>query len=448
MVSVAKLLGGLALIDQHYYQTGGDLNSAPNSQYDIVKYLGGSGPYIRHPGFGISTDIPDICKIEQVQLISRHGERYPTRHSGKIFKHIYKRLSKVTWKGDLEWLNNLEYFVEDDSNLSLETTPENSKGPYIGTTNMENHGESFRERYQSLYKDETLPLFTSNSKRVHQSSVAFAKGFLGSKFKQKSKINTINEHSKSGENTLTPRKSCKAFNHTSNEIVRDFDTTYLNRILNLLSEAKITKGDAFQLFEYCAFEINVKGNSKICDLFNIEEFKHFAYHKDLLRYYTNGPGNEWAIISGSVLADASLKLLNDESNENKIWLSFTHDTDIDNFVAFLGLLTPKDDLPIDKIVDDRIYIHAYISPQAARIYIEKLRCGDDYYVRYIVNDAVIPIENCDSGPGSSCRLNELNEMLQKKLDSINFSEQCEIPKSNSTFYWDYKTVNYDSKLKI
>lgn len=449
MVSLTRLLDGLLLVDQSHFKDVATPQQGSVERFNIISYLGGSAPYIQHPGSGISTDIPNTCKVVQVQLLSRHGERYPTRGKGEIYKQIHAKLTGVTWKHELDWLNDLEYFVKDDANLGLETTPENSNGPYAGVKNMKNHGKWFRDRYNSLYENNSiLPIFTSNSKRVYQSSIAFLEGFLGPDFDKHSKINIINEDFSSGANSLTPWKSCLAYNESSNVIVDNFNNDYLNGIVNRLSPANITRSDAFELFEYCAYEINVTGKSKVCNLMELNEFASFAYHKDLKKYYSSGPGNSWSYIAGSNLVNASLQLLNEDESKNKIWLSFTHDTDIDHYLTFLEIFTPDDDLPVDKILFNRNYIHAFIAPQAARIYTEKLKCGSEYFVRFMINDAIIPLNYCNSGPGFSCGLNQFNEHINRKLSKVNFNQQCEIPKSDLSFYWDYNTKNYTCELKI
>ena len=79
-------------------------HQASIEQYNIVKYLGGSGPYIQNSGYGISTDIPEKCTIEQVQMISRHGERFPSKGDGKYFNsvmEVFKRYGE--FHGDLSF---------------------------------------------------------------------------------------------------------------------------------------------------------------------------------------------------------------------------------------------------------------------------------------------------------------------------------------------------------
>ena len=131
MVAVSKLVnGGLLLAGQSVFQDVATPQQASVQSYNILNFLGGSAPYIQRQGYGISTDIPQGCKLEQVQLLSRHGERYPTTNKGKAFEAIYKKLESYneTFKGDLAFLNDgYTYFVKDKFWYDKETSPKTQK---------------------------------------------------------------------------------------------------------------------------------------------------------------------------------------------------------------------------------------------------------------------------------------------------------------------------------
>ncbi|KAK6458869.1 histidine phosphatase superfamily [Scheffersomyces xylosifermentans] len=461
MVYISKLINnGLLLAGQSVFQDVATPQQASVEQYNIIRYLGGSAPYLQSPGNGISTDIPDQCTLEQVQLLSRHGERYPTVKKGQDFEKVLEKLNeqKSTFKGPLAFLNDYQYFVTDKSQYALETTPENSEGTYAGTTNLLRHGAYFRSRYSDLFNsNDTLLVFTSNSNRVHQSAESFARGFLGDQWDDdKVKINIIAEDATSGANSLTPGDSCHKYDEDANEdLVKSFNEDYLQNILDRLKKDNkdigIKTKHVKDMFEYCAYEINVKGFSPFCDIFTNEDFNYYGYDNDLDKYYTTGPGNNLTATIGTVLLNASLTLLKDDSAKNKVWLSFTHDTDIDHFLSALGIFTPKEDLPLGYIDFDRSYIHAYIVPQAARIYTEKLKCGNDSYIRYVINDSVKPIPECSSGPGFSCKFDDFEKYIESRFNGRDFATQCGLPSnvtSELTFYWDYNTTDYNADLKI
>ncbi|CAK9436407.1 uncharacterized protein LODBEIA_P09650 [Lodderomyces beijingensis] len=461
MVSISNLINsGLLLVSQSIYADVATPQQSSVQKYNILNFLGGSGPYIANEGYGIDTDIPQGCKLEQVQLFSRHGERYPSKGVGKSLEAIYAKFKQfnATFKGDLAFLNDYEYFVHDKSLYEKETSPQNSEGTYAGTTDALRHGAVFRSKYGSLYKENsTLPVFSSNSGRCYQTSRYFARGFLGDNFVEGKtvKFNIIDEDESSGVNSLTPRYACPNYNSSANRatVAKYNQTAYLKPIVDRLTKPNpglnLTTSDVNNLFQWCAYEINVNGSSPFCDLFTNEEYIKQSYANDLNNYYANGAGNNYTKVIGSSLLNASLTLLKDDKSSNQVWLSFSHDTDLEIFHSALGLLEPKSDLPTDYIPFPNPYVHSSIVPQGARIYTEKYKCGSDSYVRYIVNDAVLPIESCASGPGFSCKLADFEKYINDRIGKINFVKDCGTNSSvpqEVTFYWDYKNTTYNAPL--
>ncbi|KAK6462584.1 secreted acid phosphatase [Scheffersomyces coipomensis] len=461
MVSISNLINsGLLLVSQNIYQELATPQQAATENYNIINFLGGSAPYIQRDGYGIDVGLPDGCEYQQVQLLSRHGERFPSISDGAKFEPIYKKFQNYnkTFTGDLEFLNSYTYFVSDSNLYEKETTPSNSQGLYAGVTVALKHGAYFRAKYDALYNDNiTLPIFTSNSGRVYQTSNYFARGFLGDTFDEDDNVqfNIISESGTFGANSLTPREGCNAYNSSANSsISAEYNTTaYLKPIADRLVAQNpgldLTKSDVSELFSWCAYEINVRGASPFCDLFTNEEFIRNSYETDVTDFYKQGPGNNLSSTIGSSLLNASLTLLKNDSAEQKIWLSFTHDTDLELFHAALGILEPKELLPTSYIPFPNPYVHSSIVPQSARVYTEKYQCSNTSYVRYIVNDAVIPIPQCNSGPGFSCEFSEYETYINNRIGGIDFAENCALNSSQPqsvSFYWDWTTANYSAPL--
>lgn len=460
MVSISNLLkGGLLLVDQLIYSDVAVHQQASIEQFNIIRYLGGSGPYIQHPGYGISNEIPEKCELQQVQLFARHGERFPTIKTGKKFERIYAKLRAYPnpFKGELEFLNNInyKYFVEDPEMYEMETSSSNSEGDFAGTEDSYRHGRRFRERYGSLYNDsQVLPVFSSNSNRCFTTGKYFSQGFFGDDYsEEKVKYYILAEASDLGANSLTPRKSCSSYVKNENEqLVDKYDDSYLQEALERFQQSnpalQLSKRDISTLFKYCAYELNVKGISPMCGIFTNDEYVKWSYGKSLSKYYSIGPGHSLSKVIGSTLLNASRTLLG-QDNENKIYVSFTHDTDLEMYLAALGLLQPDHLLSVDEVEFPNPYVHSALLPQGARIYTEKYQCSGEIYVRYIVNDAVIPIPGCSAGPGFSCKLDEFTAYINMRLETVNYASQCQLHEglpSEVTFYWDYLSRNYTAPL--
>lgn len=454
MVALSKLINnGLLLAGQLIY---GDLASpqqASAEQYNILHFLGGSAPYVQHPGFGITTDIPNQCTLEQVHLISRHGERYPSKGMGKQLEALMAKFKEYneTYTGELTFLNDYTYFVSDKAYYEKETTPWNSDGTYAGVSTATRHGMAFRSKYKSLFNasDENLLVFTSNSGRCHVTAENFARGFMGTEYSDSSvDFYVITEDDDMGANSLTPRSGCTAFDEDQNDdIVKQYNTTYLKtareRLLKGNENLNLTTSDVLMLFSWCAYEINVRGKSPFCSLFSNEEFIKYSYSVDLSNYYAHGPGNNLSATIVAPYLNATLQFLKEEEPLFKVLLAFTHDTDIEILHAGLGLLEPESPLPTDHIPFPNPYVHSQIVPQGARLVTEKYSCNGESYVRYIVNDAVYPIKSCQSGPGFSCKLSDFESYINSRIEGKDYQSQCKTKYTGDvTFLWDYKTANY------
>ncbi|GEQ69298.1 hypothetical protein JCM33374_g2969 [Metschnikowia sp. JCM 33374] len=457
MVAISKLINnGLLLVGSSFYRDLATPEQASVESYNVVRFLGGSGPYVQHPGYGISTDIPDQCTLEQVHLMSRHGERYPALDAGVGFEKVWKKLQAYnqTFKGELAFFNDYSYFVPQQDLYEKETTPTNSEGTFSGTTDALRHGSSFRAKYGSLFNisAESLKVFTASSGRVHQTSEYFARGFLGDQYSDDVVDYYIfDEEDKSlGANSMTPSYGCHNYDwDLMDDVVAQYNQSYLDgarkRILKGNHGLNLSSSDIKHLFQWCAYEINVRGSSPVCDLFTNEEFVRYSYYQDLDNYYSYSNGNNLSVTVSTPWLNATKEYLLEESPDFRVLLSFTHDNEIETFHAALGLFQPDEDLPTDHIPFPTPYSHVQVTPQGARTVTEKYNCGGTSYVRYVVNDAVIPIKSCQDGPGFSCELSQFEKYVDSRIAGKNYATQCGINSTEAstvTFLWDYAEKNY------
>jgi hypothetical protein len=150
----------------------------------ILRDFGGMGPYI-----GAEYVFPpNECKVSQVHMISRHGERYPTTHMGSIIANFATNISslpKNNFRKSLSFLNGWtiatdNWIVSPGDQLEQETLT----GPAAGSTRLFTLGSEFRSRYPDLWDfthhdNKAMALWSSNSTRVIHSARYFATGFFG-----------------------------------------------------------------------------------------------------------------------------------------------------------------------------------------------------------------------------------------------------------------------------
>lgn len=440
------------------------------SQKDIYQFLYGTAPYFSYPvNNSISADIPETCELVQIHLYARHGERYPTPGAtANGINNVWYKFSNYTqpFNGSLSFLNNAyQYPFGNASNYGLLTVPDNTANAYnptLGSYTADKEALEFYERYSEiLEKHPNFTIWTSNSNRVHATAEYFSKA-LGDKFNIN--LQTISENGTQGPNSLTPVNSCPNFNwsHAAN-YTSNYDKTYLTDISSRLNKQNpglnVTTTDAYNLFNWCAFEINVRGYSNVCDIFTRDELIKYSKYGDLLTYYNEFVGNPLSKVVGSVPANATLSILNTPENEldQQAFLSFTHDTNILNYLAGIGLFADSAPLTSESIDWTTDFHRSWLVQQGSRIQTQKYNCKasngtSTSYVRFIVNDVVKPMTGCSSGPGFSCSLEDYTNYLNKRFEDVNFDKQCGVSKISNitdlTFYWDYKTHDYNSPLFV
>lgn len=125
-----------------------------------------------------------------------------------------------------------------------------------------------------------------------------------------------------------------------------------------------------------------------------------------------------------------------------------HDSNITPVLYALGIHVPEKDLPFDKVAFPNPYKIGDIMPMGGHLVLERLQCDATanskagIYVRAILNEAVMPYNDCQDGPGFSCSLPNWTKMVHKRLKHVDYIKDCKV---NSTvpqyvdFFWNYNT---------
>ena len=172
--------------------------------YNILKHVGGIGPYSDRVSYGIDRNTPAGCAVDQVLMLMRHAERYPdTTTAATIQASLQKLYSSgvKTWLGDLAFLNNWSNYLSDLGMLQQETY----SGPYGGLLHSFKRGSEYRERYGHLWdKQSIVPIFAGGYERVVETARYFGMGFFNYNYSTSAAINIISENYTQGADTLTP----------------------------------------------------------------------------------------------------------------------------------------------------------------------------------------------------------------------------------------------------
>ncbi|OJJ50272.1 hypothetical protein ASPZODRAFT_128896 [Penicilliopsis zonata CBS 506.65] len=457
MVRVSSLAGSLGLATTAAASLTYNIGLKEFSQefrdgFSILKHYGGDGPYSQRESFGISRDPPASCQVDQVIMIKRHGERYPSAGTGADIEEVLEKLyaSGITeWKDDLTFFNDWSYYVPNTCYYEAETFT----GPYAGLADGLSHGMDYGQRYGHLltgYNGSVVPIFSSGYERVINTARKFGEGFFGYNYTSGAALNIISEDASQGADSLTP--SCDYDDDTS---VCDSLTYYMPqfdvaaaRFNEQNPGLNVTWDDIFVLMTMAAFELNARPSSPWINAFTADEWVAFGYANDVYYYYCAGPGDKNMLAVGAVYLNASLTLMNQGPKEaGSIYLNFAHDTNITPIIAALGIVTPTEDLPLDTIAFGNPWAIGNIMPMGGHLTIERLSCNatavtdEGSYVRLVINEAVVPYHSCQSGPGYSCPLANFTELVSASLPD--YISSCNVSSSYPQyldFWWNYNTT--------
>jgi len=117
-------------------------------------------------------------------------------------------------------------------------------------------------------------------------------------------------------------------------------------------------------------------------------------------------------------------------------LPFTsvHDNDIIAMLTALGLFDDEKKLPTDEIYTSRRWKTSQIVPMGGRITLERMVCPshsdsqDWIFIRFNVNDGIVALPGCDSGPGESCPLGTfMAHVARQGSKGGDFRKTCGLP---------------------
>ncbi|VVT43497.1 uncharacterized protein SAPINGB_P000013 [Magnusiomyces paraingens] len=367
-------------------------------------------------------------------MIHRHNERYPTMGAGAEYKTTLDKFTGKNITGPLAFLKDYQYHTIFPSEKHGELT---TLGPYNGIDGAFKKGQTFKKRYDYLLDkfQGDFPIFTASSHRDQITAQYFSKG-LGI---NNTKIVVVPESATQGANSLTPDRSCPKYDPGTTSNLKSYlyvfnDTLF--KLQHFAPNVDITIGDISNLLDMCGFELTAVGSQNFCEIFSDYDHVLHGYGRALRYYYKNGPGNDLSATLGSVYANATLTLLQQEPHI-PVYISFTHDTHINFFLSTLGIFSSEESLPYDYAMLNHPWVRGDNTPMGGEVVIEKMNCSEKSFVRILVNEAVVPFHNCTNGPGTSCPLETFTDILGDKI--LDYREACldsSLPQYLS-FFWDW-----------
>ncbi|KAH9836797.1 histidine phosphatase superfamily [Rhodofomes roseus] len=400
----------------------------------IQRFWGQYSPY--YPA-GEYMPVPTGCNVTQVNILHRHGARYPSHSNAPDYKSaVAKLLQADKYKvPELEFLKDYEYVLPEDHLVAL------------GAEQSWESGIEAYERYARLVmSEEDFFVRASDQERVVDTAGNWTRGFAdGSRGKVKPRVDLL--LSEKLNDTLD--NNCPNASEADEEMatwVHQFAPPIAKRLAKAAPGANVSEEDVFGLMSMCPFESIAhakvephlkKTHSKFCDLFAEDEWPAFEYHGDVEKYYKTGPGNPLGPVSGIGYVNELLARLTDSPVEDhtqhndslpfplrkRLYADFTHENLMVAVYAAVGLFNVEEgEAPNPKKMpkhwDRRVWRASRMVPFSARMIVERLECGrvraeeeqeelDDgwTFVRIFVNDALQPLEFCGAKTREGmCRL--------------------------------------------
>ncbi|KIY00735.1 uncharacterized protein Z520_03400 [Fonsecaea multimorphosa CBS 102226] len=438
--------------------------SNSSSSVDITKYWGNLSPWysVSSADYGLpnaSPLIPDGCTINQVHLLYRHGARYPTSgaapatFAAKLYNATKGEGFSVT--GDLSFLSNWTY------KLGAELLTPFGRGQNFLL------GLSYRQLYGELLNNFTeqgaLPVFRTESQdRMVKTAENFAAGFFGvPEYLNQVNIEILVENP-GVNNSGAPYEVCNNSNIASKgSIGSTVATKFANNAFNatlarlnsqISGNLTLTPTDAIAMLQLCSYETDALGYSAFCDLFTMQDFENYEYYYDLSFYYNNGPGSPVAAAQGKGFLEewvarfthtypAALSSLNETFDDTptyfplnqSIYADATHEVVVlDTLTAFnLTALFNGPALNLNSNTGGNSFVASKQVPFATHFTTQVLECpamSPSKQIRFIVNDAVIPVSDshpgCPVDPNGLCPFDTMVGVLQKRIAEIDFNYDC------------------------
>ncbi|PFH55787.1 hypothetical protein XA68_17619 [Ophiocordyceps unilateralis] len=441
---------------------------APTDE-SIFRLMGFLSPYAPSPGFGVDEyPLPVGADIVQVQMLSRHGSRYPT--TGSKVERFARRIANVSAdfkpKGSLAFLQHWKY------QLGAEILVPN------GRQELFQSGILHSYMYGALYNPKSKIIArTTTQDRMLKSAENWLAGFFGLEWTNNATIEVIIEQD-GFNNSLAGSSNCpNAYPNSLGDEARDaWARTYLKnataRFQNMTDGFVWTAEDVYSAQTMCPYETVAFGSSPFCGLFTYEEWKGFSYSIDL--YFSGssafhsptgramGLGYQqemMARLKNHTLgySGSQINVTLDNNTETfplnqSLYFDFSHDTNIVSILTALGLVQFAEDLPVSGPPGDHVFTVGHITPFGARFDLELIRTpqpvspardgylegGETRYIHLVLNQRTVPLgksfPECDASRKDGwCELGAFLKVQEGMASRAKFDQAC---------FGDYPRVPY------
>jgi len=427
-----------------------DIYTGYQCQDDISHFWGQYSPYFTVPS-GIIEDVPPLCQINFIQILSRHGARDPTASKTAAYNATIQQIQNNvnSYSGDYAFLADYEYTLGADQLTTF------------GQQQMVNSGVKYYQRYEGLTRNTDPFVRSSGEARVVESAQNWTQGFHNARLADRNShipddypYNMVVISEDTGSNNTLNHGLCTDFENGYDSTIADsaqsiwaniFAPPITQRLNTNLPGANLTQTQTIYMMDLCPFNTvaSITGQiSPFCDLFTDEEWRSYDYYESLGKYYGYSWGNPLGATQGvgftnELIARLADSAVHDHTSTNStldnssltfpvggkttLYADFSHDNDMTAIFSALGLYNSTASLAnttVESVQETNGYSASWTVPFAARAYFEKMTCAgsSEEYVRVLVNDRVLPLETCGGDPLGRCTLSSF-------VNSLSFAQE-------------------------
>ncbi|KAI5362122.1 Putative histidine phosphatase superfamily, clade-2 [Septoria linicola] len=418
--------------------------------FNPLEHLAGIAPYFEPNDPARDPSPPQGCEVEKVAYLVRHAAINANDFDYETYLEPFTDKLKNT---TVDWSK-----IPELSFLSTWTPPKLEEQELVtrsGKLEAAQLGVQMSFRYPKL----RLPkrVWASTAERT----VVSASGLIRGLETDDNEINLVQiyEGEESGANSLTPYKACPAYSSSrgseqSQAYAKVYTAPIIARLKAYAPNFNWTSNDIIGMQEWCGYDTVVRGSSPFCSttLFRPDEWLQFEYTQDLQYHYNVGYGLDVSGTLGYGWVNATQQILaSDETDDQDIYVSFTHRELPPTVLVTLGLFNNSDStgandvnatMPLDKVNYHRQWVSSYILPFLTNIAIERMNCTGSYgyqnqtdptYYRVLVNRSPQTLPDCHDGPQESCSAAGFKRFVEERGQMFgDFAGACGVEYDNST----------------
>ena len=395
-----------------------------NPIFEYKSSLGSKSPYInRCPDCHV---LPN-CKLNQVQMLSRHGARY---WSSSKHAHFFDLVDYITGNvPDNHRLKNFSIPYPRDGAALL--TP-------IGKRNMQLAGQNFQKKYKDtnlLRNNSKITVYSSETERVIHS----AESFLSGCFENHSLPIKIADKQQDAD--LNPIHSCQKYKDLNYDLdaqkqVELWEIKFLDEATQRFSKElgiPLTNRQAILLMELCASMISLLEYTRfqgVCYLLNDLDFKNYEIKDDLEKYYLLGYAFDF---NQKLACSLVTSIYTDVKNSSlNLALRFAHAETVLPLLVSLGMFHDLEltaTMPEDEL-EKREFITGKFLTFGSNVVFEFYTCGTTESIRVLLNERAVNIPGC-AGKDGICSKDNFLKVLDRAGNGCDFNSICENDSSNN-----------------